>query len=80
MKTVIYSLVMCGSVIVGGCGQKGALYLPDKNAAVVTRPAGSNTAPPQGTSPNSQQDQDKDKDKNKDESQSKSTTTPTPRS
>ncbi len=23
-----------------GCGQKGALYLPDHNAAVVTRPAG----------------------------------------
>ena len=28
-----------------GCGQKGALYLPDHNGSVVTRPA--NAPPPQ---------------------------------
>jgi predicted small lipoprotein YifL len=47
MKTWV--LVVCGSVILTGCGQKGPLYLPDKNASVVTRPAGStntSTTPP----------------------------------
>jgi predicted small lipoprotein YifL len=38
--------MLCGSVVLAGCGQKGALYLPDKNAAVVTRPAGSSTNSP----------------------------------
>ena len=79
MKALIYALVICGSVIAAGCGQKGGLYLPDQNAAVITRPAGSSTAAPQtpqneapqpppptttqGTPPESQQDKDKNKDK-----------------
>jgi predicted small lipoprotein YifL len=67
MKT--WALIVCGSVLVAGCGQKGALYLPDKNASVVTRPAGSpaQPAPAPGTS---QQPQDKDKDKSDDDSKS----------
>jgi predicted small lipoprotein YifL len=46
MKTATWIVIVGGSVVVAGCGQKGPLYLPDKNASVVTRPAGStNTAP-----------------------------------
>ena len=37
-------------LLLGGCGQKGALYLPDKNATVVTSaPAAS--APPGPAAP-----------------------------
>ena len=35
----IFIIGACG--LVAGCGQKGPLYLPDKNASVVTRPASS---------------------------------------
>jgi predicted small lipoprotein YifL len=31
----------CTIVVLCGCGQRGALYMPDRNARVVTRPAGS---------------------------------------
>jgi predicted small lipoprotein YifL len=31
--------------LLSGCGQKGPLYLPDKNAAVVTAPAQPTTTP-----------------------------------
>jgi len=53
MKTAILLLMVAGGVVVAGCGQKGALYLPDKNAAVVTRPAGaeSNNPPPAQPAP-----------------------------
>ena len=41
---------MLGIALLGalGCGQKGPLYLPDHNGAVVTRPASQNNgaAPP----------------------------------
>jgi predicted small lipoprotein YifL len=40
------------AALLAGCGQKGALYLPDKNGAVVTAPAESapaQTAPPETT-------------------------------
>jgi predicted small lipoprotein YifL len=33
------------AALVAGCGQKGALYLPDKNGAVVTAPAEPAPAP-----------------------------------
>jgi predicted small lipoprotein YifL len=35
-------LGLAAGVLVGltGCGQRGALYMPDRNARVVTRPAG----------------------------------------
>jgi predicted small lipoprotein YifL len=36
-------------VLLAACGQKGALYLPDKNAAVVTSPPA--TAPPTAPAP-----------------------------
>ena len=36
-------------VLLAACGQKGALYLPDKNGAVVTSPAA--TAPPTAPAP-----------------------------
>ena len=35
-------LAAAGAACLAGCGQKGALYLPEKNAAQVTAPA----APP----------------------------------
>jgi predicted small lipoprotein YifL len=41
------ALVALGLV---ACGQKGALYLPDKAGAVVTTPAGTPPAPPSGNS------------------------------
>jgi predicted small lipoprotein YifL len=40
------------AALLAGCGQKGALYLPDKNGAVVTAPAESapaQTAPAEAT-------------------------------
>ena len=43
MRATASVLIVCGSLIAAGCGQKGPLYLPDKNASVVTRPAGATT-------------------------------------
>jgi predicted small lipoprotein YifL len=66
MKTATLVVMVCGGLLVAGCGQKGALYLPDKNASVVTRPAGAesnNPAPAQPTATPAQQPQNKDKDK-----------------
>jgi len=37
--------------LLSGCGQKGPLYLPDKNAAVVTAPAQPATTTPPTTTP-----------------------------
>jgi predicted small lipoprotein YifL len=51
--------------LIGGCGQKGPLYLPQKNGTVVTRPAAS-VPPPAGASeqinPPPQQSEKKDDD------------------
>jgi len=66
MKKVICALVVCGSVVIAGCGQKGPLYLPDKNASVVTRPAGAGANNPAPAQPQ----QPQDKDKSDDDSQS----------
>jgi predicted small lipoprotein YifL len=49
------ALLLVAVAFVSGCGQKGPLYLPDKNAAVVTpapvtstdAPAPQESAPPQ---------------------------------
>ena len=38
-------LVAAVALAAGGCGQKGPLYLPDKNAKVVTTPAAPAPAP-----------------------------------
>ena len=74
MKAAILVVMVCGSVVVAGCGQKGALYLPDKNASVVTRPAGAESnnppAPAQPAPAPTQQPQNKDKDESDDNSQS----------
>ncbi|HEY6454430.1 MAG TPA: lipoprotein [Steroidobacteraceae bacterium] len=32
-------MIACALVGLAGCGQRGPLYLPDRNARVVTRPA-----------------------------------------
>jgi diaminopimelate decarboxylase len=42
LRLVALALVALG---VAGCGQKGPLYLPDKNGSVVTRPATPNAQP-----------------------------------
>jgi predicted small lipoprotein YifL len=58
MKHASLIFIVGGCVLVAGCGQKGPLYLPDKNASVVTRPAGATTttapaAQPAPAAPNS---------------------------
>jgi predicted small lipoprotein YifL len=47
-----WPLALALALAAGGCGQKGPLYLPDKNAKVLTTPAG-NAAPaaPAGAQP-----------------------------
>lgn len=45
-----WPLLALAAVAAGGCGQKGPLYLPDRNAKVVTTPAPPAPAPqPAGT-------------------------------
>lgn len=39
MKIYPVLLTAASAAILAGCGQKGPLYLPEKNAAVVTAPA-----------------------------------------
>ena len=56
MKQASWILIVCASVGAAGCGMKGPLYLPDKNASVVTRPGSGNTTtttPPAQTAPGS---------------------------
>ncbi len=46
----------CVSIVAGGCGQRGALYLPEASSEVVTRPTQTpSSAPsqPTQTTPNS---------------------------
>lgn len=51
MKKLVCALIVGGSLVATGCGQKGALYLPDKNASVVTRPGDTNAATPAQPAP-----------------------------
>ena len=60
MKKLNWVVLVGASLVVSGCGQKGPLYLPDKNASVVTRPA--SAAPPPVTTPAPAQPEDKKKD------------------
>ena len=56
MKRAAWILALGVALLLAGCGQKGALYLPDKNAQVITTPAASAPAPPaapQSTPPQS---------------------------
>ena len=41
----------CTLLLLAGCGQKGALYLPDKNATVVTSAPATGAPPPPATPP-----------------------------
>ena len=47
VRGVAFALMLALS----GCGQKGPLYLPDKNASVVTRPAGAGATTPAPSTP-----------------------------
>jgi predicted small lipoprotein YifL len=52
MKQLGWILIVGASVALDGCGMKGPLFLPDKNASVVTRPGTSGTTtPPAQTAP-----------------------------
>jgi predicted small lipoprotein YifL len=46
MKRANWLLAGGAALLLAGCGQKGALYLPDKNAQVVTTPAAQSTPAP----------------------------------
>lgn len=59
MRALNWVVLVGASLVMAGCGQKGPLFLPDKNASVVTRPA------PAATTPAPQPE-----DKKKDEDQS----------
>jgi predicted small lipoprotein YifL len=52
MKQSGWIFIVGAGVALGGCGMKGPLFLPDKNASVVTRPGTSGTTtPPAQTAP-----------------------------
>jgi predicted small lipoprotein YifL len=82
MKQLSWILLACAGVVVAGCGMKGPLYLPDKNASVVTRPGSPNTTtPPAQTAPAPAPDGNttpstpkRPQDKSDDDSQSTSST------
>jgi predicted small lipoprotein YifL len=53
----------CTLLLLAGCGQKGALYLPDKNATVVTSvPATGAPPPPPPATPPAKKTGDQDGD------------------
>jgi predicted small lipoprotein YifL len=58
MKTLNWVVLVGASLVAAGCGQKGPLFLPDKNASVVTRPAPA----PAATTPAQPEDKKKDED------------------
>jgi predicted small lipoprotein YifL len=63
MKKLNWVVLVCASVVAAGCGQKGPLFLPDKNASVVTRPGNTTPAtPPAATPPAQPEDKKKDDD------------------
>ena len=58
MRRATWMLAGAVTLLLAGCGQKGALYLPDKNAQVVTTPA----VPPPPATPAPPKPTDKDED------------------
>jgi predicted small lipoprotein YifL len=86
MKQLGWIFVVGASVALGGCGMKGPLFLPDKNASVVTRPGTSGTTTPPAqtapapapapgdTTPSTPSTPKPPQDKDKDDSQSTSST------
>lgn len=64
----VWLLAAGAALLVGGCGQKGPLYLPDKGGKVVTSaPA----ATPATAAPVKPADKDKDKDQDQQQQQPK---------
>jgi len=51
MRRVPWFLAGAVALLLAGCGQKGALYLPDKNAQVVTTAAPATSATPATPAP-----------------------------
>jgi predicted small lipoprotein YifL len=51
MKQLGWIFIVGAGVGLAGCGMKGPLFLPDKNASVVTRPGTSGTTAPTTTPP-----------------------------
>lgn len=45
------ALLLAAAALLGACGQKGPLYLPDESGEVVTRPAPGAEATPAATAP-----------------------------
>jgi predicted small lipoprotein YifL len=39
------AILALSALLISACGQKGALYLPDRNAKVITRPAAPSQSP-----------------------------------
>ncbi|MDB6014137.1 MAG: hypothetical protein JWL65_6387 [Gammaproteobacteria bacterium] len=84
MKQLGWIFIVGASVALGGCGMKGPLFLPDKNASVVTRPGTSGTTTPPAqtapapapgdTTPPTPSTPKPPQDKDKDDSQSTSST------
>ena len=82
MKQLGWIFVVCASIALAGCGMKGPLFLPDKNASVVTRPGTSGTTTPPAqtapapgdTTPSTPSTPKPPQDKDKDDSQSTSST------
>jgi predicted small lipoprotein YifL len=68
MRRATWMLAGAVTLLLAGCGQKGALYLPDKNAQVVTTPAASpvpaqtSPAPPTPATPAPPKPTDKNDD------------------
>ena len=58
-------LTACAALVLGGCGQKGPLYLPDKPAGVLMQPADGGAAAP-APAPGTAPPADKSKDKKTD--------------
>jgi predicted small lipoprotein YifL len=56
LATVTQASVLAAgmALMLAACGQKGALYLPDKSAAIVTPPPGAPAAPAQSAAPQPQ--------------------------
>lgn len=57
---IVIAVTLLGplSGLLGGCGQKGPLYLPDQARDIVTRPSGSQPPAGQPQAPNSPQSPD----------------------
>jgi predicted small lipoprotein YifL len=62
MSTTARGILLAGALLLAGCGQKGALYLPDKHATGVSAPASPAAQPvtPAATPPADKKTEDDD--------------------